>query len=43
MKTLNICSAFMAVAALGMLAGCENTTKSPDVAANIRRGWTRLD
>jgi hyperosmotically inducible periplasmic protein len=38
MKTLNICSAFMAVAALGMLAGCANTTKSPDVAANIRRG-----
>lgn len=37
MKTLNFCNAFAAIAAIGLMAGCAQTTKSPDVAENIRK------
>jgi osmotically-inducible protein OsmY len=37
MKTLANWPAFLALAAVGMLAGCSLTVKSPGVAGNIRR------
>jgi hyperosmotically inducible periplasmic protein len=37
MKTLTQWSALLAIAAVGLLAGCSQTMKSPDVADNIRR------
>ena len=40
MKTLNICATSLALLAAGILVGCSQTTKSPDVAASIR---TSLD
>ena len=36
MKTLAIWPALLAVVAAGILAGCSQTVKSPDVSGNIR-------
>ncbi len=40
LKTLSICAASLALLAAGILAGCSQTPKSPDVSASIR---TSLD
>ena len=40
MKTLSQWPALLAVAAIGILTGCSQTEKAPDVSANIR---TALD
>ena len=40
MKTLSICAASLVLLAAGILAGCSQTPKSPDVTASIR---TSLD
>ncbi len=40
LKTLSICAASLALLAAGILAGCSQTPKSPDVTASIR---TALD
>jgi len=36
LKTLSICAASLALLAAGILAGCSQTSKSPDVSASIR-------
>ncbi|HTX33941.1 MAG TPA: BON domain-containing protein [Bryobacteraceae bacterium] len=37
MRILNVCSTLVAVVAVGMLAGCAHTAKSPDVSTGIRK------
>jgi osmotically-inducible protein OsmY len=39
MKTLTHWSALLTVLAIGMLAGCSQTAKSPDVSGNIRKSF----
>ena len=36
MKTLTRCSAVLAIAAAGFLAGCSNSSKSPDLSQKLR-------
>jgi osmotically-inducible protein OsmY len=43
MKTLTYGSALLTMVAVGILAGCSQTTKSPDVAGSIRKGLDQVN